>query len=267
MIIFKKNKRRQVLLEGFKKLVEVVSALRGPKGCPWDKEQTHESMKSYLLEETYEVIESIQHQDPEKLKEELGDLLLQIIFHARLAEEKGEFTLKDVIEHITEKLIRRHPHVFGNAHIETSEAQKKHWEKLKKEEGKTSALEGVPKTAPALFRAFRVQQKASVVGFDWGSKEPVWEKIKEEMEELEKALASNDIEKIQEEFGDLLFALVNFARFIKVHPEEALHLAIEKFIDRFQKVEEVFQKNGKRMEESTLEEMDLVWNAIKQEKS
>jgi len=255
-----------VARDAFQKLVHIVEKLRGPQGCPWDKEQTHESMKPYLLEETYEVIESIQKQDPEKLKEELGDLLLQIIFHARLAEEKGEFTLKDVIDHISEKLIRRHPHVFGTAHIKTSEEQKKHWEKLKKEEGKTSVLEGVPKTAPALFRAFRVQQKASVVGFDWGSKEPVWEKIKEEMQELEKAIASNDIEKIQEEFGDLLFALVNFARFIKVHPEEALHLAIEKFIDRFQKVEAVFREKGKRMEESTLEEMDLVWNAIKQGK-
>ncbi len=162
--------------DAFQKLVHIVEKLRGPQGCPWDKEQTHESMKPYLLEETYEVIESIQKQDPEKLKEELGDLLLQIIFHARLAEEKGEFTLKDVIDHISEKLIRRHPHVFGTAHIKTSEEQKKHWEKLKKEEGKTSVLEGVPKTAPALFRAFRVQQKASVVGFDWGSKEPVWEK-------------------------------------------------------------------------------------------
>ncbi len=256
-----------MLLQEFKKLVEVISALRGPKGCPWDKEQTHESMKPYLLEETYEVIESIQNQDQEKLKEELGDLLLQIIFHAKLAEEKGTFTLKDVIDHITEKLIRRHPHVFGNAHIESSEQQKKHWEKLKKEEGKTSVLEGVPKTAPALFRAFRIQQKASVVGFDWEAKEPVWEKVKEEMQELEKAMALNDRGKIQEEFGDLLFALVNFARFIKVHPEEALHLAIEKFIDRFQKVEEVFRQSGKRMEESTLEEMDLVWNSIKQEKS
>lgn len=254
-------------LEEFQKLVDVISALRGPKGCPWDKEQTHDSMKPYLLEETYEVIESIQDQDPEKLKEELGDLLLQIIFHAKLAEEEGDFTLKDVIDHITEKLIRRHPHVFGDAHIESAEVQKKHWEKLKKDEGKSSVLEGVPKTAPALFRAFRIQQKAAVVGFDWGSKEPVWEKVKEEMQELEKALAVNDREKIQEEFGDLLFALVNLARFIKVNPEEALHLAIEKFIDRFQKVEEVFRKKGKRMEESTLEEMDLVWNSIKQKES
>ena len=242
-----------------------MAMLRGPKGCPWDREQTHESLTPSLLEETYEVLDSIRRKHIGELKEELGDLLLQIVFHARIAEEQGDFSMTDVLNGINEKLIRRHPHVFGDEVIRTSEEQIVHWEKLKKKEGKQSALDGVPKTAPALLRACRIQQKAAAVGFDWETMEQVREKVKEEIGELDEAIGTGHPDKIREEFGDLLFSLVNLARFIKVHPEEALNEAIEKFVNRFQRVEKVFREKGKAMERSTLKEMDDVWNAIKRE--
>jgi len=237
--------------------------LRGADGCPWDKEQTHESLKPYLLEEAYEVLETIDEKDFDGLKEELGDLLLQVIFHAQLAREKNHFTIIDVLETINQKLVRRHPHVFGQMEINTSEEQRIHWEHLKKQEGKSSVLDGVPKASPALLRARRVQQKASTVGFDWEETEQVWKKVTEETAELKEAIDSKNQENIEEEFGDLLFALVNLTRFIKVDPENALRLAVEKFTSRFKRIEKTMEACGKDLRDSTLEEMDAVWNRIK----
>jgi len=250
-------------LDEFRRLVDIIAALRGPEGCPWDKEQSHESMTPYLLEEAYEVCESIRLADSDGLREELGDLLLQIVFHARLAEERGAFSIADVMTGINEKLVRRHPNVFGDVEIRTSEEQTRNWEKIKQTEGKQSSLDGVPKAAPALLRAYRIQQKAAAVGFDWEHRGQVWEKVREEITELDEVIESGNRERIQEEFGDLLFALVNLSRFIKVHPEETLNHSVEKFIRRFQKVETVLKERGTPMENCTLAQMDQVWNEIK----
>jgi tetrapyrrole methylase family protein/MazG family protein len=249
----------------FEQLVQIMEKLRGPDGCPWDREQTHDSLKPYLLEEVYEVLDALDKNDDNALKEELGDLLLQIIFHAQIAKEESRFTISEVLETIVQKLIRRHPHVFGQMEIKTAEEQRVHWEKLKKKEGKQSVLEGVPKTSPALLRAYRTQQKASTVGFDWEEIEPVWEKVHEEIEELKEVIGSKSKKKITEEFGDLLFALVNLSRFIKVNPEDALRQAVEKFMGRFRKVERILAAEGKDLLDASLEEMDAVWNRIKKE--
>ena len=237
--------------------------LRSPDGCPWDREQTHESLKPYLLEEAYEVLETLDENDFDGLREELGDLLLQVIFHAQLAKEENRFTILDVLTTINGKLIRRHPHVFGQTKINTAEEQRVNWKHIKKDEGKKSVLDGVPKQLPALLRAHRIQEKAATVGFDWKEKEKVWEKVEEETEELKKAIHSKKQKAIKEEFGDLLFALVNFSRFIRINPEEALREAVEKFIYRFQALEKTMEKEGKKLENATLEEMDAVWERIK----
>jgi tetrapyrrole methylase family protein/MazG family protein len=247
----------------FEKLEKIVATLRGPEGCPWDREQTHASMKPYLLEEAYEVLDSIDGPDASGLAEELGDLLLQIVFHARLAEEKGDFTMADVIRSINEKLIRRHPHVFGEADIRTAEEQTRHWEKIKKLEGKSSVLDGVPRTAPALLRAYRVQQKAATVGFDWKSAGPVLDKVREELAELEAEIGTDRSDRISEEFGDFLFSMVNLSRFLRLHPEECLSSAVDKFTGRFRRMEVLFRERGLSMEGRTLEEMDAVWNEVK----
>jgi len=249
----------------FQKLVDIMAKLRGPEGCPWDREQTHESLKPYLLEETYEVLETLDKNDFGGLKEELGDLLLQTVFHSRLAQEKNRFTILDVLETINQKLVRRHPHVFGQMEINTSEEQRIHWEHLKKEEGKASVLDGVPRALPALLRSHRIQQKASTVGFDWEETNQVWEKVTEELEELSAVMDTKNREAIVEEFGDLLFALVNLSRFLRVNPEEALSRAVEKFSDRFRRLENSMEAEGKNMRNTSLEEMDAVWNRIKKE--
>ncbi|NQT24486.1 nucleoside triphosphate pyrophosphohydrolase [candidate division KSB1 bacterium] len=242
--------------------------LRSEEGCPWDKEQTHESLKPYLIEETYEVLETIDSGDKEALREELGDFVLQAVFHAQIAAEAGDFTMEDVLNTINDKLIRRHPHVFGDVQIETAEEQKIHWETLKhKKEGKISVIEGVPKNAPALLRAHRVQQKAATVGFDWNDITPVWDKVHEELGELKTEIELDDAQKIEEEFGDLLFAIVNLSRFIKVNPEDALRKAINKFSSRFQQVEQRLKDDGKDIRKSTLDEMDIIWNQIKEQEN
>ncbi|MEJ2629071.1 MAG: nucleoside triphosphate pyrophosphohydrolase [bacterium] len=251
--------------EAFEKLVKIMKRLRSKDGCPWDKEQTHQSLKPYLLEEAYEVIESIDNNDPESLKEELGDLLLQPIFHSQIAQDNDDFTIEDVINTIIDKLIRRHPHVFDNLEIKTSEDQKIHWEKLKKHEGKKSVLEGIPKTMPALNRAHRVQQRAATVGFDWNTTNQVWEKIQEEIEELKAAIKTNEKNDIFEEFGDLLFALVNLSRFLKLNPEDALRKATDKFSQRFHKVEQNYTDQGKDINRASLQDMDKIWNKIKKD--
>jgi tetrapyrrole methylase family protein/MazG family protein len=249
----------------FEQLIQIMERLRGPEGCPWDREQTHVSLKPYILEEAYEVLDALDKNNDDDLKEELGDLLLQIIFHSQIAKEESRFTITDVLETINQKLVRRHPHVFGQLEIKTAEEQRIHWEKIKKNEGKKSVLDGVPKTSPALLKAYRTQQKASTVGFDWEEIEPVWAKVHEEIEELKEVIGSSDIKKIAEEFGDLLFSLVNLSRFIKVNPEDALRQAVEKFIRRFRKVEKVIAEEGMDLRDATLEEMDAVWNRIKKE--
>ena len=250
----------------FDTLVQIMAKLRSPDGCPWDREQTHASLRPYLLEETYEVLEALDSGDTTHLKEELGDLLLQVIFHAKVAAEAGQFTIDDVVQGISDKLIRRHPHVFGDVVIKTAEEQTTHWERIKRKEGKKSAIDGVPLALPALTRASRVQQKASSAGFDWASPEPVLDKVREEIVELDEARRSGNDHAIEEEFGDLLFALVNLSRFLKLDPESALQQATSKFSGRFREVERRMAADGRAMADATLEEMDRYWEQIKAER-
>ncbi len=247
----------------FDRLVSIMERLRQPDGCPWDRKQTHQSLRQYLLEETYEVLEALDEEDFPALKEELGDLLLQIVFHAQLAKEEGKFSIEDVVNAISDKLVRRHPNVFGDVVINTAEEQSKNWELLKKKEGRTSAIEGVPKELSALLRAWRIQQKAAQVGFDWDNTADVWAKVEEELAELREAVGSGSRDKIEDEFGDVLFALVNLSRFLKINPEDALRRTVNKFIRRFQQVESTLKERGKSPEDSNLEEMDAIWNEIK----
>jgi len=249
--------------KAFEKLVGIMAKLRSAEGCPWDREQTHKSLRPYLMEEAYEVLEMLDEGNEEGLMEELGDLILQPVFHAQISKENGRFDMEDVLNTINAKLIRRHPHVFGDVEINTAEEQRIHWENLKKHEGKKSVLDGVPRAAPALMRACRIQQKASTVGFDWGETGPVWDKIHEELDELKNAVKSGSAENMHEEFGDLLFALVNLARFLKINPEDSLREAVEKFIRRFQQVESAFLAQERSMKDASLEEMDTVWEQVK----
>ena len=253
----------------FKELVDIVRKLRVE--CPWDKEQTNDSIKAATIEEAYEVVESIDNKDYDELKKELGDLLLHVIFHSIIAEEDENFKLEDVIISIKEKLIRRHPHVFGDVVVENSEHVKKNWESIKLKEGRESVLDGVPEIMPALQRAYRLQEKASKVGFDWNNKEDIWEKVIEEIEEMhreevkgQKSKVKNEVnEKLENEIGDVFFALVNYARFLKVNPENALRKTNRKFISRFNYIEKKLKENGKNINESNLEEMDVYWNESK----
>jgi XTP/dITP diphosphohydrolase len=250
------------LMKEFILFVETVKRLRNE--CPWDKEQTHTSLRRCLLEESYEVLEAIDNNNLDELKKELGDLLLQVVFHTTIAEEEKEFTLNDVIKSENQKLISRHPHVFGNLKVSGSDEVKTNWEKLKTKEGRESILDGVPKELPALFRAFRIQEKASKVGFDWKNEKPVYQKILEEIEELKENIESGiDKEKISDEFGDVLFSIVNYSRFLKINPEDALRKTIEKFVRRFKKVEDFAKTNNKKLDDMSLEEMDEVWNRSK----
>ena len=252
--------------EKFEELIEIIKKLRAPDGCDWDRAQTAESLMPYLLEETYEVIEAIEDKDVVTLKEELGDLTLHILFQAELAEEKGDFTMADALVGVSEKLIRRHPHVFGDEKHTSPMDQNKSWEKAKqKEKKRKNFLDGVPKNLPALTRARRIQEKASHVGFDWKEIAPVWDKVHEEMGELKEAVLDGDQESIKDELGDVFFSLVNLGRFLDVSGEDALRMTIAKFENRFAKVETVLKARGTSMENSTLEEMDKIWNKIKKE--
>ena len=249
---------------GFEELVAIMARLRAEDGCPWDREQTHKSLRQHLLEEAYEVIEAIDLDDYEHLKSELGDLLLQVVFHAQMASEENRFAIGDVIESINEKLIRRHPHVFGDEKIETAAEQVVAWEKSKlTKEGKKSAIDGVPKQLPALLRAYRMQGKAAAVGFDWPTIDPVWKKFDEEVDELKEAITRGDKSHIEEELGDLLFTIVNISRFLKANPEDALRGTIEKFERRFKQVEAAISAQGRSIADASLEEMDEIWDAVK----
>jgi tetrapyrrole methylase family protein / MazG family protein len=249
----------------FEEFTEIVRRLR--KECPWDREQTNDSIKANTIEEAYEVVDAIDNKDYNELKKELGDLLLHVIFHTVIAEENNHFTVDQVIDSISEKLVRRHPHVFGDKSVSGSEEVKKNWETIKLSEGRKSVLEGIPIHLPALIRASRLQEKASKVGFDWENKTDVFKKVKEELMELENAESKENADEIENEFGDLLFALVNYARYIGVSPEDALRRTNQKFISRFNHIEKRLDENGKSITDSNLAEMDKYWEEAKRKKS
>jgi XTP/dITP diphosphohydrolase len=251
--------------EAFEKLVNIMNDLR--EKCPWDKKQTIQSLRQMTLEETYELTDAITENNWSSIKEELGDLLLHIVFYAKIAEEQNHFTMDEVIEGISKKLIHRHPHIYSDVKVENDEDVKRNWEKLKLKEGKKSVLSGLPKGLPALIKAMRLQEKAKQVGFEWENKEQVWEKVKEEEAELKEAMAEGDQNKIEEEFGDLVFSLVNFARFLNVDAENALEVTNKKFLKRFTQMEEKAMLTGKDLNEMTLLEMDDIWNQIKRDKA
>ena len=247
-------------------LMGVVDRLRSEQGCPWDRQQTAQSLLPYLLEETYEVMESVTADDAAALKEELGDLLLHVVFQGSLAAEAGRFTLGDSIRSVIQKLVRRHPHVFGDQTAANTAVVRQRWEAAKqREKGRTSILDGVPRTLPALNRARRLQEKASSVGFDWQQVDDVWAKVAEEIDELKEACSARDGAAMQEEFGDVLFSLVNLGRFLHLSGEDALRQAIGKFEQRFRGIEQELARRGRRIEDATLEEMDGIWNRLRQE--
>ena len=247
--------------EKFQELCDIMKRLRIE--CQWDREQTHDSIKGATLEETYEVLEAIDLKDYEELKSELGDLLLHIVFHSAIAEENRNFTIDNVIDSINEKLIRRHPHVFGDTKVENTKEILRNWEEIKLAEGRESVLEGVPKNLPSLARAFRLQEKASKVGFDWDKKEDVWKKVIEEIEEMHEMEKSGNQEEFEKEMGDVFFALTNYARFLRVNPENALRRTNEKFTLRFNYIETKLKEIGKDITKSNLTEMDKYWEESK----
>jgi tetrapyrrole methylase family protein/MazG family protein len=258
--------------KNFDRLVEIMARLRGEEGCPWDKEQTRESLKPFLIEEAYEVLEAIDRGAVDPLKEELGDLLFQVLFHARIAEENQEFDIDGILETTVEKMTRRHPHVFGDESAReglTAAEVLARWEETKRKEGRNkeraSSLDGVPKALPALLRAQQIQSRAARVGFDWKSAEPVREKVLEEWEELSEALDRGDPRRVEEEFGDLLFSLVNYARHLAVQPEEALRKAIERFSLRFTRMEREGAQGGRKLSDLSLEAMDRLWEKAKRD--
>lgn len=248
-------------------LVSIMKRLRSNEGCPWDKQQDHQSLKPYLIEESYEVLEALEEDDMELLEEELGDLLLQIVFHSQIASESGYFNITDVTTGICRKLINRHPHVFGELKVETTEKVLINWEEIKREEKEeqsyTESLMRIPKQLPALMKSYKIQEKAAKVGFDWDDVYGAMEKVTEELEELTDALENNKHDEIYEEIGDILFAVVNVARFLKIRPELALNNTIDKFVRRFNYIEESAKVNSKKLEEMTLKEMDDLWNEAK----
>jgi len=249
----------------FSRLVSIMDDLR--EKCPWDKKQTIQSLRQMTIEETYELADAITENDWKGIKEELGDLLLHLVFYAKIGKEQNQFELQEVINGICEKLIARHPHIYGDVRVNDDEEVKRNWEKLKLKEGKLSVISGVPKSLPATVKAMRLQEKAKQVGFEWDNKEQVWDKVEEEIGELKMAVASGDHFKSEEEMGDLIFSLINYARFLQVDAENALERTNKKFIQRFTKMEQQALQTGKSLNEMTLQEMDAIWNTIKQQRS
>ncbi len=259
--------------EAFLKLVHIMNDLRTQ--CPWDKKQTIHTLRQMTIEETYELADAITDTDWKGIKEELGDLLLHILFYSKIGQEQGQFELYEMINGIADKLIARHPHIYGDVKVEGDEEVKRNWEKLKLKEGKKSVLGGVPLSLPAVVKAMRLQEKAKQVGFEWDNKEQVWEKVEEENRELHEAVKNweanastrnNDFhEKVEEEFGDLIFSLINYARFLHIDAENAIERTNKKFIQRFTAMEAKAFQQGKALQEMTLEEMDAIWNSIKQQ--
>jgi tetrapyrrole methylase family protein/MazG family protein len=251
-------------------LIRLVRRLRGPRGCPWDREQTAQSIRDYFVDEAYEVAGAIDENSPPRVREELGDLLFQIVFLSEIGRERGEFTLEQVMGEVVEKMIRRHPHVFGSIRVSGSDEVKVNWLKIKEAEGKDagpSLLSGVPASLPALYRAYRLTRKASKVGFDWEGPAQVFSKIEEEARELKGSLGKGAREKVEHEVGDLLFALVNLARHLDVNPERALRKANGRFVKRFRYVEESLRKEGKKLSQVSLERMDELWEEAKKRES
>ncbi len=251
----------------YQDLLDIVSRLRAPNGCPWDREQDHKSLRRYLIEESYEVLEAIDEERPDKLCDELGDLLLQVVLHSQIAKENSQFDMNDVIHGVSTKMINRHRHVFGEEEAETSDDVMKIWEEVKKgEKGhdtQTQVLKDVPGNLPALMRSFKVQQKAAQVGFDWDDVKDVLLKVREEVNELEEAHHMGEAAHVEEELGDLLFAVVNVSRFLKVQPELALTATVKKFIRRFEYVETKALEQGKQLKEMSLKDMDALWDEAK----
>lgn len=245
------------------KLVNIMDELR--EKCPWDKKQTIHTLRQQTIEEMYELADAITDKDWGGIKEELGDLLLHIVFYAKLGLEKNKFTLQEVIDGVCEKLVKRHPHIYGNVIADNEEDVKRNWEQIKLAEGKKSILSGVPKSLPAMVKAMRIQEKAKQVGFEWTSKEDVWKKVEEEKSELLEAVDSENAEHIEEEAGDLFFSVINYVRFLKVDAENALELTNKKFIRRFTQMEELVQAKGMSLGDMNLEEMDSIWNEIKKQ--
>lgn len=254
--------------EQFVKLLDIVERLRGPDGCPWDKEQSHESLLPYFLEEAYEVIESIDEKNWDTLKEELGDVMLHLALQCQISKEEGRFSIVDSLENVNNKLIHRHPHVFGDKKVDVPSKAKKNWEDIKhKEKKRESRLDGVPPALPALTRANRLQQKASYVGFDWDDINKVWGKLYEEIDELKEAHDCNDQNNMEEEIGDVLFSVVNLARHMKLDSEDMLRKANSKFVNRFKAIEKELITRGKEVSAATLGEMDEIWSKIKSKNS
>lgn len=249
-------------LIAFEKLLTIMDELRA--GCPWDKEQTFDSLRHLTIEETYELSDAIIEKDLDEVKKELGDLMLHIVFYAKLGEEAGAFSIKEVLQSINSKLILRHPHIYGEVKVNSADDVKDNWERIKLNEGRKSVLEGVPVSLPAMVKAYRIQDKARGVGFDWEKTSDVWDKVLEELDELQHEVHnSNDAARKEDEFGDLLFALINYSRFIDVNPETALERTNKKFIRRFQYIEEKASADGKILPDMTLAEMELLWNQAK----
>lgn len=251
------------LLEQFLRLIRIVKTLRGPAGCAWDRAQSPESLTPYLLEEAHETVEAIHENNHTKLQEELGDLLLHIVFQADIAEENKRFSLVDSLKNICDKLERRHPHVFGDVRVKNVREIKQNWEQIKLKEGRTSLMEGLPKTLPALLLARRIQERAAEVGFDWDQIDSVWEKVLEEIDELKTALEHSDQAAANIEFGDILFSLVNLSRFLDINPEKALSDTSRKFVKRFQIIEKRLHEKKRSLKDASLEEMDEIWDEIR----
>ena len=247
--------------DAFERLLTIMDELRA--SCPWDQKQTLESLRHLTIEEVYELGDAILDHDLEEIKKELGDILLHVVFYAKIGSEKNAFDIADVLHGICDKLIHRHPHIYGDVTVADEQEVKANWEKLKLKEGKKSVLEGVPKSLPAMVKAQRIQEKARGVGFDWDREDQVWEKVNEELEEFREACESGDEQHQMEELGDLFFSIINYARFKNINPEEALERTNKKFIQRFQFLETESAKDGKSLSEMTLEEMDHYWNLAK----
>lgn len=248
-------------LQAIERLLKIMDELR--EKCPWDQKQSIESLRPLTIEETFELSEAIIANDMNEVKNELGDLLLHIIFYSKIGSETSTFDLEQVANSICEKLIVRHPHIYGDVKVFDAEEVKQNWEKIKLQEGRKSVLEGVPKGLPSLIKAIRIQDKAKGVGFDWDNKEQVWEKVEEEIKELQAEIQLNSKDKIEEEFGDVLFSMINYARFLNIDPEEALEKTNKKFIQRFQYLENASSEIGKPLKDMTLEEMNVFWNESK----
>ncbi len=246
-------------LKEFQRLLDIMDTLRTE--CPWDRVQTNESLRNLTIEETYELADALLENDVPEIKEEIGDILLHMVFYSKIADEKGQFNIADALESVNEKLIRRHPHIYGDVSVNGEDDVKRNWEQIKKSEGKKSILSGVPNSLPAIVKAYRMQDKTKQVGFEWENKEQVWDKVEEEMQELREVVEGQDDQsRIEEEFGDVLFSLVNYARFLKVDPETALEKVNKKFKSRFEYIEAHAPKD---LTEMTLEEMDALWNQAK----